>query len=59
MPLTIGHLIAEVITEPEGHSPADTGAPGADVPELRQPVRVEIAALLRQELRTRAEGFDD
>ena len=59
MPLTIGHLVTEVLTEPDGRGPGDRGAAPTDDREQRQTVRCEIAALVRQELRTRAEGFDD
>jgi hypothetical protein len=59
MPLTIGHLTTEVMTEPDGRGPADTGVTGPDVPEQQRAVKRAIAVIVRNEMRTRAEGFDD
>lgn len=60
MPLTIGQLTTEVVTEPEGRGPGESGVTGRpDTPEQRQAVRRDIAVIVRDEMRTRAEGFDD
>jgi hypothetical protein len=57
MPVTIGNLTTEVVAEADEQAAADAG--NGDTPDQRQTVRAELAALARQAMRTRAEGFDD
>jgi hypothetical protein len=57
MPVTIGNLTTEVVAEADEQAAADAGS--GDTPDQRQTVRAELAALARQAMRTRAEGFDD
>jgi hypothetical protein len=59
MPLTIGQLTTEVIAETDSESAPAPGARGGSTPEQRQETRATLAALGRQKMRTRAEGFDD
>jgi hypothetical protein len=59
MPLTIGQLTTEVVAETDGETAADAGPGGGSMPESRQAIRADLAALARQAMRTRAEGFDD
>ena len=59
MPLTIGQLTTEIVAETDGQTTADAGAGGIESPEQRQAIRADLAALARQAMRTRAEGFDD
>ena len=59
MPLTIGQLTTEVVAEADGQTAADAGSGGSGMPEQRQAIRADLAALARQAMRTRAEGFDD
>ena len=58
MPLTIGQLTTEVIAETDAESAPAPGR-GGSTPEQRQETRATLAALGRQKMRTRAEGFDD
>ena len=59
MPLTIGQLTPEVVAEADGQTTADAGGGGTAMPEQQQAIRADLAALARQAMRTRAEGFDD
>lgn len=56
MPVHIGELSTEVIPEPEPPPGARDGGPGwVEVTRVRE----SQSALLRDRLRTAAEGFDD
>jgi len=57
MPVTIGNLTTEVVAEADEQAAADAGS--GETPDQRQTIRAELAALARQAMRTRAEGFDD
>jgi hypothetical protein len=59
MPLTIGHLTTEVIAEPDARGADDPPAPARDAPEQVAAMRRELAVMVRNEMRTRAERFDD
>lgn len=59
MPLTIGHLTTEVIVEPDRAAGVAGGSAVPPAPELPQAVRRELAVIARDEMRTRAERFDD
>jgi len=56
MPVTISELTTEVIAERDAHLPPAAGPGDA---QATAPTRSQIAAIVRDETRTRAEGFDD
>jgi hypothetical protein len=58
MAVTIGELNTEVIAEP-GTEVAATGPVSNDRMKDLATIRTELAAIVRQSVRTRAEGFDD
>jgi hypothetical protein len=58
MAVTIGELTTEVIAEPDKQL-AGSGVPSVNKAEEHAMIRTELATILRQALRTRAEGFDD
>jgi hypothetical protein len=58
MAVHIGELSTEVIPEPEPPPGARDGGSGSGWEEVRR-VRESQSALLRDRLRTAAEGFDD
>ena len=58
MPITIGQLTTEIVTQPEEPPAAAAAAPEARPDEIAS-ARTKLAAIARQALRTRAEGFDD
>ena len=57
MSVTIGEITSEVIVEPERQLGGGT-APITQPKDLAT-IRIELAAIARLALRTRAEGFDD
>ena len=58
MPITIGHLTTDVIAEPD-NPPSAAGPATAEGSKDAGAVRTDLAAISRQAMRTRAEGFDD
>jgi hypothetical protein len=57
MPVTVNELTTEVMVETSQQMGAATPAP-EQKKDLAQ-VRMELALIMRLDLRTRAEGFDD
>lgn len=55
MPVHVGRVLTEVVAEPEPVKGPPPAVPWAEVDRLRS----VLAALERDRLRTRAEGFDD
>ena len=58
MPITIGHLTTDVIAEPD-NPPSAAGPEAPEGSKGTGAVRTDLAAISRQAMRTRAEGFDD
>ena len=58
MPVTIGHLTTDVIAEPD-NPPSAAGPEAAEGSKDTGAVRTNLAAMSRQAMSTRAEGFDD
>ncbi|MBZ5558144.1 MAG: hypothetical protein LAO77_12795 [Acidobacteriia bacterium] len=58
MPVTIGELTTEVIAE-DAAPAASAGAAAGDEPQHLTMIRAQMAAVARETMRTRAEGFDD
>jgi hypothetical protein len=58
MPVTIGHLTTDVIAEPDD-PPSSAGPAEPEGSNNTGAVRVNLAAISRQAMRTRSEGFDD
>ena len=58
MPVTIGQPTTEIVAQPE-EPPAGAAAAPEARPEDIASARTRLAAIVRQALRTRAEGFDD
>ena len=58
MAVTIGQLTTEIVTQPEEPPAGAAAAPEARPDEIAS-ARTKLVAIVRQALRTRAEGFDD
>jgi len=58
MPVTIGQLTTEIVVQPEEPPAGAAAAPEARSEDIAS-ARARLAAIVRQALRTRAEGFDD
>ena len=58
MPVTIGDFTTDVIAD-RGADAAPAASGGAGDEQSAAPVRAQLAAILRDDKRTRAEGFDD
>ena len=58
MPITIGQVTTEIVARPE-EAPAPAAAPAATQATQLATVRAQMAAIARQIMRTRAQGFDD
>jgi len=57
MPITVNELTTEIVAEPAQQ--LDGAPPSADTAKDLTSVRAALAAIVRLDLRTRAEGFDD